>query len=214
MTYSSTWTLRLVEDFEEPGWLYVPARLDTTGRQQWVEAAIDRLASLIGVQRWDGTPTTSHHLRELLEYGLEAEPTVASLATFQVWPLPGPAAVMCRVTVVPSDLLPDWREVVGGVVHSVESAHLGVGVQFSTRTTVTDDAGSVDVEAVSLVFDAGEEAVVFSLEQSVPALIVHALPGLAALTDVVRVERPDGSLLVGVPPEGILDGDSWELTGS
>lgn len=213
MVASAMWTAQVAEDFDLDGWLYIPRDLDAEGRREWVAAGLDHLSPLIGVERWDGSATTRDHLRELLESGIDREAEMESLATFLVWPIPGPAALICRVTVVPSDMV---RGVLSGepagAAHRVEAAHIGPGVQFSTRTQVETEEGAVDFYSVDLMFDDGAAAVVISLEQSLAALISNSFSGLAILKDLLQIERPDGSRFTSTPPATVPDDQPWELT--
>jgi len=213
MLFTDPWAITVAEDFDADGWLYIPREMSEEERREWVTAALERLRPMIGVERWDGSATTSSHLRELLESGIEREVDMESLATFQVWPIPGPAALLCRVTVVPSRIV---RGVLGnppvGVVHPVDATHIGPGVQFSTRTPVELEEGVVDLYSVDLIFDDGTAAVVISLEQSMAALITHAFPGLGVLKDVVQIDRPDGSRFTSTQPTVVPDVQPWEMT--
>lgn len=209
-----TWAIRPTEDFLHPGWLHVPHGMRAEQCEQWVDTALEDLAPMVGVARWDGTPTTEDHLRSLLEYAVADEPTMDALLTFQVWPLWGPAVLTCRVCVVPSQAVPDWRDADGATVHLVHAAEIGPGIQVTTHTTLADGDDSIDLYGVDLVFDAGDFAVVFSLEQGVGAMIANALTGLAVLKDVVGVERPDGSGFTSNAPTTVVDEQPWELMGS
>src|SRR5699024_8282926 len=172
MSLTELWAARAAEDFNAEGWLYVPPAMAGAQRREWIAEALEYLRPLVGVKRWDGSVTTAAHLRDLLELAVDDTGAVEALATFQVWPIPGPAALTCNVRVVSG-------EVVGGVlggasagaIHPIDAANIGPGIQFSTRTQVETEEGSVDFYSVDLIFDDGADAVVISLEQSIAALI-------------------------------------------
>ncbi|MER6974251.1 hypothetical protein ABT304_24540 [Nocardioides sp. NPDC000445] len=166
---------------------------------------------LVGVPRWDGSATPEEMLRGILEYGVQDEPALPSVATFQVWPLPGPAVLTCRVCLVDGGSVPDFTEVAGAAIHVVESKELGTGIQFSTKHVVEDAGGEVTLHSVDLIFADDDAAMVFSLEQSFPALIAGAMPGLDVLKNAFRVFRPDGGKFVGRTPANVLNEKPWEL---
>ncbi|MEU6135642.1 hypothetical protein [Nocardioides sp. NPDC047086] len=185
--------------------------MTSTEAEAWVESAFAQVSGFVGVPRWDGSATPEEMLREILEYGVQDEPALPSVATFQVWPLAGPAVLTCRVCLVDHDSVPDFTEVVGAAVHVVESKELGTGIQFSTKKVVKDAGGEATLHSVDLIFSDDDAAMVFSLEQSLPALIAGAMPGLGVLKNVFRVFRPDGAKFSGRAPANVLDEKAWEL---
>ncbi|MEI7056061.1 hypothetical protein WBG06_09630 [Nocardioides sp. CCNWLW239] len=205
------WSVQAIRDFDEPGWFHIPSQMTGVEREAWVEMAMAQVKRYVGVPRWDGSPTTEAMLREILEYGVEDEPALPSIATFQVWPLPGPAVLTCRVCLMDSSSVPDFTSVEGAVVHPVESPELGAGVQVTIKRTVEESAGWTSLFGVDLIFMDGDAALVLSLEQSLPALISGALPGLGVLKDSFRIIRPDGQKFGGITPENVLNEKPWEL---
>lgn len=205
------WSVQAVEDFREPGWFHIPPRMTSAEADAWVESALAQVKEFVGVPLWDGSPTSEEMLRGLLEYGVQDEPALPSVATFQVWPSPGPAVLTCRVCLVDRGSVPDFTEVDGAVVHTVVSEELGNGIQFSTKQRVERDGGHATVHSVDLIFADDDAAMVFSLEQSLPALIATAMPGLDVLKDAFRVVRPDGTRFSGHVPANVLDENPWKL---
>ena len=134
-------------------------------------------------------------------------------ATFQVWPVVGPVAVMCRVMLLTSDSVRSWDPKDGSALHVIESKHLGAGLQFTPRTRVDSEGGAADIQAIDLIFDDGTAAVVLTVEPTFGAVLANILPGLQTLMDTIWVERPDGSVFARVVPDGMTE-DSWEVEKS
>lgn len=208
------WNVEVVADFREPGWFHIPRSMTTTEANAWVESALVELGPLVGVRRWDGSVTSPDVLRDFLAVGVADEPSLPSIATFQVWPIPGPAVLTCRVCLVERASVPDFTDVEGAVVHTVEAAELGTGIQFSTRHSVEDGEGKVALFSVDLVFADDDVAVVFSLERSVASMIAGAMPGLDVLKDLIRVTRHDGTQVRGHAPTNALNESPWEMVGN
>lgn len=207
------WTVRGLDDFSSPGWFPVRADMSADDRAEWVRQAESVLSSIVGVERWDGVPTSPDDVRELLDRAFEEARLVDSAATFQVWPVLGPVAVMCRVMLLTSDSVPTWESNDGAALHMVESKHLGVGVQFTPQTRVESDGGETDIQAIDLIFDDGTAAIVLTVEPTFGPVLASVLPGLQTLMDTIWVERPDGSVFAGVAPDGVTE-DSWEVETS
>ncbi|MER7558479.1 hypothetical protein ABTZ46_16165 [Nocardioides sp. NPDC126508] len=205
------WRVQVVEDFREPGWFHVPSGMSAAEAETWVQASLAQVKPLVGVPRWDGSATSEVMLRELLEYAVQDEPALPAVATFQVWPLAGPAVLTCRVCLVDRGSVPDFTDVEGAAIHIVESDELGTGIQFSTTHVFVEAEGEVTLHSVDLIFADDDAALVFSLEQSLPALISGAMPGLAVLTEAFRVCRPDGREFIGRAPTNVFNESPWEL---
>lgn|SRR5699024_687502 len=215
MSDSEEWAVWAAEEFDEEGWLYLPRAMTALQREEWIAEARKYLNPLVGVKRWDGTPTTPLMLEELLESAIGRAGEVEALATFHVWPIPGPAALLCHICVVPSETAQRvLSDPPAGVAHRIDAEHIGAGVQFGTRASVETDEGVVDFYSVDLIFDDGVAAVVITLEQSLGALISNSYPGLATLKDVLQVQRPDGSAFASVEPNVVVQDEIWKLTGS
>lgn len=205
------WKVQVVKDFREPGWFHIPSRMTKAESEAWVDSALGQVRRFVGVPRWDGSATSEDLLRELLEYGVKDESALQSIATFQVWPLAGPAVLTCRVCLVDRGSVPDFADVEGATIHAVTSEELGSGIQFSTKHHVEEARGTTYLHSVDLVFADDDAAVVFSLEQSLPMLIARSMPGLDVLKNVFRVLRPEGSVFEGHAPVSVLDDGPWEL---
>lgn len=203
--------MRGLDEFTFPGWIPVPAGMSPDAKGQWLRDAELALGGIVGVQRWDGEPTSREHVRGLLGRALEEVEAVDAAATFQVWPLPGPAAVICRVMLLTSDSVPKWESGDDGARHLIESKRLGVGLQSTSRTRVETGNGAVEFEAVDLIFNDGNGAIVLTVEPTFAPMLVNTLPGLVALMDTIWLERPDGTTFSGVAPTGVLADDSWEV---
>lgn len=208
------WTVRGLDEFSSPGWFPVQAGLSPEENARWMREAEDALEAIVGVERWDGAVTTSDDLRELLARAFDEAQSVDAAATFQVWPLLGPVAVMCRVMLLTSDSVPKWKSTDAGSRHVIESKHLGVGLQFTARTRIESETGGADIEAVDLVFNDGIAAIVLTVEPTFAPVIANVLPGLQVLMDTIRVEGPDGTGFSGNAPDAVIADDSWEVETS
>lgn len=207
------WELDVTEDVEVPGWFFVPAAMDEAQARQWLAEGVAALGPVIGVPGWDEQPTTEAQVREVLQQAIDARAESDALALFQVWPVVGAAAVMCRVAVVRSDTLPGPDDT-DAVARPIGAPHVGPGVQYSTSRTLGSGADQVVLSSLHLVFDDGDVALALSLEESVAPLIAHATPGLAILKDVIRMRRVrDGAPFVSVAPQGLTVDESWDATG-
>lgn len=207
------WTVRGLDEFSSPGWFHVRPDMSPAEKAEWVLEAESALSSVVGVERWDGTPTSSEDVRELLGRALDEVQLVDSAATFQVWPVLGPVAVMCRVMLLTSDSVPSWEPRDGAALHVLESKQLGVGVQFTPRTRIESDSGDAEIQAIDLIFDDGTAAIVLTVEPTFAPVLASTLPGLQELMNTIWVERPDGSVFTGVAPQGLTE-DSWEVETS
>ncbi|MER6937015.1 hypothetical protein ABTX24_24740 [Nocardioides sp. NPDC127514] len=207
------WTVRGLDEFSAPGWFPVRADMPTAERAEWVRQAESALATVVGVERWDGAPTSPDDVRELLGRAFEEVQLMDAAATFQVWPVLGPVAVMCRVMLLTSDSVPRWERRDGAALQVIESKHLGVGLQFTPRTRVESEDGATDIQAIDLIFDDGTAAIVLTVEPTFGPVLANVLPGLQTLMDTIWVERPGGSVFAGVVPDGMTE-DSWEVETS
>lgn len=207
------WTVRGLDDFSAHGWFPVRADIPPAEKAEWVRQAESALAAVVGVERWDGVPTSPDDVRELLGRAFEEAQLIDAAATFQVWPVLGPVAVMCRVMFLTSDSVPRWEPKDGAALHVIESKHLGVGLQFTPRTRVESEGGATDIQAIDLIFDDGTAAIVLTVEPTFGPVLANVLPGLQTLMDTIWVERPDGSVFAGVVPDGMAE-DSWEVETS
>jgi len=205
------WSVQIVKDFSEPGWFHIPSQMNSAEAAAWVDSALTQVKRFVGAPRWDGSPTPESMLRELLEYGVADEPVLPSVATFQVWPVAGPAVLTCRVCLVDRGSVPDFTEVDDAAIHIVVSDELGTGIQFSTKSLVEEAGGEATLHSVDLIFADDDAAMVFSLEQSFPALVAGAMPGLDVLKNVFRVVRPDGQKFNAHAPANVLNEKPWEL---
>lgn len=203
------WTVRGLEDFSSPGWFPVRTDMPPEERAEWLRQTEFALSSVVGVERWDGAPTSPDDVRELLGRAFDEVQLVDSAAAFQVWPVLGPVAVMCRVMLLASDSVPSWEPKDGAALHVVESKRLGVGVQFTPQTRIESESGDTDIQAIDLIFDDGSAAIVLTVEPTFAPVLANVLPGLQLLMDTIWVERPDGSVFAGVAPDGVTE-DSWE----
>lgn len=207
------WTVRGLDDFSSPGWLHVRTGMSSEDKAEWMREAESALSSIVGVERWDGAPTSPEDVRELLDRAFDEVQLVDSAATYQVWPVLGPVAVMCRVMLLTSDSVPSWEPRDGAALHVVESKRMGVGLQFTPQTRIESDGGDTDIQAIDLIFDDGTAAVVLTVEPTFASVLSNILPGLQALMDTIWVERPDGSIFAGVAPSNVTE-DSWEVENS
>lgn len=208
------WTVRGLDEFSFPGWLPVRPGMSHDEKHEWLRTAESAVGGLVGTKRWDGGATSKDDLRAVLVQAFDEVETVDAAATFQVWPLLGPATVMCRVMMLTSDSVPTWGPDDLGARHLVASKRLGVGLQFTARTQLESSDGTVDVEAVDLIFNDGSAAIVLTIEATFAPLLVNALPGLQALMDTMWVERPDGTVFSGVSPEGVVPDEAWKVEPS
>lgn len=207
------WTVRGLDDFSAPGWFPIQAGISPEEKAEWVRQAESALGAVVGVERWDGVPTSPDDVRELLDRAFDEAQVMDAAATFQVWPVLGPVAVMCRVVLLTSDSVPSWEPRDGAALHVIESKHLGVGVQFTPQTRIESEGGGTDIQAIDLIFDDGTAAIVLTVEPTFASVLANILPGLQTLVDTIWVERPDGSVFAGVAPDSVTEG-SWEVETS
>lgn len=208
------WTVRGLDDFTFPGWLPVQPGMSRDQKLEWLTEAESAVSGLVGVERWDGEATSLDDLRGILGQALEEVETMDAAVTFQVWPLLGPTAVMCRVMMLTSDSVPTWGPEDPGARHLVESKSLGVGLQFTSRTQVESSSGIIDVEAMDLIFNDRTAAIVLTVESTFAPVLASTMPGLNALMNTMWVERPDGSVFSGVAPAGVVSEESWTVEPS
>lgn len=208
------WTVHGLDAFSFPGWLLVRPGMSQDEKHEWLSTAESVVGGLVGTKRWDGGATTMDDLRLVLGQAFDEVEAVDAAATFQVWPLLGPATVMCRVMMLTSDSVPTWGPDDPGARHLVSSKRLGVGLQFTSRTQLESSDGAVDVEAMDLIFNDGSAAIVLTTEATFAPLLVSAMPGLQALMDTMWVERPDGTVFSGVAPEGVVPEETWKVEPS
>jgi len=208
VTEAGEWVIDLDEALELPGWFLVP---DEVGVQQgWAAELEASLADLVGAEKWDGEATTVDDIRDVLAVGIEVRNASTSDLVYQVWPIAGPVAVYCHVNVFASASLPSWSAL-GAVRYSVDSPHLGTGVQLSTRQTIQEGETALEYVSVHVVFDNGEVALVMSLDEAMAPLVSRALPGFVALMRAVQLQRSDGAPFVAVPPADLLEDAPWKM---
>lgn len=208
------WVVRGLDEFESGGWFPVLPGMSSDEKLEWLREAESALSGIVGVKRWDGEETSVDHLRGILGRAFDEAEAVDAAATFQVWPLLGPAALMCRVMMLTSDSVPKWGPKDPGARHLIESKRLGVGLQVTSRTQVESDDGPVDVEAMDLIFNDRTAAIVLTVEPTFAPMLANTLPGLRTLMDTIWVERPDGTVFSGVAPNGAVSDESWEVDAS
>lgn len=206
------WVLDVVDDIEMPGWVFVPEGLTAQEQATWTDEITGALLDALDTTGWDGQDISEADVRQVLAAALEERASSPSLAMFQVWPLPAAAAVMCHISVHPSDDLPDWTTLEDVVVHAVAAPHIGPGLQCTVRVRERG-AGGEEFELVSVhqIFDDGDLTLVLSLDEAPALLMAPALPGLLALAGVVRMHRGDGTPFVSVAPPSIPDESPWQL---
>lgn len=205
------WVLDIVEDMEIPGWIYVPDQMTPDQREGWIAGSAHSVAEIVGDKGFDGEDITFADVRPLMEAALEMRDEADSVAMFQVWPARGPASVVCYVTVLPSSGLPDWFEI-SDVVHSVEAAQIGPGLQCMTRREViAEDGTPLEVSSVHLVFDNGDVTMMLSIDEAIAELVTLALPGLLILKEIIAMQSSDGVPFRSLPPSGITEDAPWRL---
>lgn len=205
------WSLGFGEDVDLPGWLFLPEGLTPSEQDLWVDSAAELLWDVIGSGPATEARGSEAMLRSILADGLAARSASASYATYLVWPVLAPAAVMCHIDFAASDDLPNWKEL-EGVVHAADARYLGPGLQYSTRRQVAAQDGLLDLSSVHFVFDDGDVALMLTLEESISTLISHAVVGFTRLKDALQVVKGDGTAFTSrVVPEYVRD-EQWVLS--
>lgn len=202
------WSLELADDVDLPGWIFLPEDLDQSGRELWLTEASDVLSDAIGASYSENPKTVETDVRSMLEIGLEARADSASYLMYQVWPLLAPATVICHVNVVASEDLPDWKSL-DGVVHSADARYVGPGLQFSTRREIDTPDGRVELNSVHLAYDAGDVALLLTLEESLAPLVSRALVGFTLLKDALQLRKEDGTLFASIAPAELVADEQW-----
>lgn len=209
--HADEWTLDVVEDVEIPGWIYIPSDMTPEEREAWIAGSAHSIADIVGDKGFDGEDISFADVQPLLEAALEMRDEADSSFMFQIWPVYGPASVVCYITVLPSADLPDWTEI-SDVVHTVDAPHIGPGLQCSTRrNVVADDGTELELSSVHLVFDNGDATLLVSVDEAIAELVACALPGLTILKEVLAMKRDDGVPFQSVSPSGVLQGSPWRL---
>lgn len=206
------WALDLVEDFEVPGWLFIPGGLDPGQSDEWVLAATEEVADKEG---WDGSPISRAEADELLRSALSDRDNTSSIATFQVWPPIGRVTAMCHIGVYPCLDMPKWVET-DAIVHRFEAPHIGPGLQCTTQRVISNAAGAdIDLAGIHFVFDDGEATLIVSLAEAFEPLTVYALRGVLPLLRNLRLVRPgNGQTFQSVMVEGVLEESPWQFEES
>lgn len=207
MNAHRTWALDVVDDgLELPGWVLVPAGLSGKEREAWRVGLVEEIT---GTPGWNGEPVTADEARDIVATGLALRESSDALAMFQVLPAVGGETVNCFINVLPSAELLDWRDF--GLVQAAEAAHIGPGLQCSTRRTIEAEGNLIEVAGVHLVFDDGDTSLVFSLDETLAPLISSALLGFLALVQHVGMVGEDGRRFASLPPAGVPPEDVWPL---
>ncbi len=210
MISDNAWTLGLVdEDFELPGWLFLPEGLEADEQRQWVSTALGELAGTTGL---DARPLDVTGARELLESARAERAASDSHAMFQVWPSFRGETVTCHLNILASGGLPEWTEPSDdAVVHPADATHIGPGLQCTTRRVVElQDGRQVELTGVHFLFDNGDVTLLLSLDEAATPLIARALPAFVMLTQNLRMERKaDGAPFEAVPPQGLVADGPW-----
>lgn len=202
------WTFGVTDDVALPGWVFLPERLAADAQPLWLERAAASVRAAIGDVDWAGEPIDDSSIREGLVAAYEVRSEAPAVAMFQVWPLPVPASVLCHVSLLSSEGLPDWTTLDDVVVHPIDDPNLGAGVQCVVRRVEElGDGESIDLVSIHLVFADGDTTLMLSLDEAPAPLIGAASPGLAMLASVLTVRRDDGHVLRGTRA-GAVDG-AW-----
>lgn len=192
----------------EPGWLLLPEGLTSPRRESWIADATRALRAAWG-ELW--RPEHENVVPALLEQGLADRDASPSPAVFQVWPIFAPLVALCRVTALPSEAAPPWSDL-GGVLHRIETAGLGPGVQWTLRGGKTlEDGSSTETVAVHYAFDDGDMTIIVGVDETLAALFVRMLPGLHGMLETIRIERADGTPFRGAEPTGVLEDVPWQI---
>ncbi len=186
-----------------PGWVHLPNDLGPADRGKLVDEVVGLLKDLIGDDLPDGTPISEAEIRAVLEAGLDARAESESYALYLVWPVMGPAAVMCHVNRVRTEDLPDWSTL-DGRLYAARARHIGPGLQYSTRRTVDTDEGPVELSSVHFVFGDERDGIMINLEESYSSLIAQALVGLSVYMNALAATREDGSRFTSTAPPALI----------
>jgi hypothetical protein len=201
------WTLDVVDDVGAPGWLFIPDFRDLSEQERWMSAVAEEVA---GEGGWDGEPLTRVEIRDVLHAALIERDAADAIATFQVWPPLGGVAVMCHISLFPSDAMPDWAQI-DTSIQRIEADYIGPGIQCVTRRIIPSDDGSdVEYVAAHFIFDDGTTTLMITLNEAYAPMIVRALPGAATLLQNLRLlSSTDGVIFKSAPIEGVLEEDLW-----
>lgn len=206
------WSIGVAEEVDIPGWLYLPADLSTEEQDTWLDEAGTALVDLIQATapQLDLPPTIAGQVREVLQAGLSARAESTCELMYQVWPVAGPAAVLCEVNATRTEELPDWKQMPGRV-HDAVARHIGPGLQYSTRRVVDEGDGPEDLSAVHFVFADASYAFLLSLQEGPSPLIAQALTPLAIFKDALAVVREDGELFSSTPVVEVIEDSAWPV---
>lgn len=207
------WTVDLAdENFELPGWLYVPAGLEAEIERVWVDQTAAELVELLA----DGSPlpSTPDEVREGLRLALAERKDSDSLALFQIWPALGSVAATCHINIFRTADLPPWTDGTADV-HAVTAPHIGPGLQLTTQDVAGDGDEAIDLVGVHYIFDGGEVTLMLSLHETLAPLVAFALPGFQLLMENIRMTRAvDGAPFRSIAPPLPADEEPWPFEES
>jgi len=204
------WGIDVVDDLEIAGWVFVPTGIEPQDHERWIRETASKLGEVVGNEGFEGETVTFEDVRPILQNALDERERAHSVAMFQVWPVQGPAAVYCHVSILSNDGLPDWTEI-GAVVHSIEAPHIGPGLQVATRRTIEVEGDPVELASVNLVFDNGEVTLLLTIDESLAPLVAYALPGLLLLMESIRLVRADGVPFVSERQVSLVEDPPWRF---
>lgn len=202
------WSLDLVDEIEAPGWLFIPEFQDAEEKDRWISLASEEAATQAG---WDGELLEADEIRDVLYAGLLEQAEADAVASFQVWPPFGGVAVMCHLSLFPSEAMPDWAQI-GAQVDAVDATNIGPGIRCTTRRMIPsgDESGNVEYVGTYFVFDDGSTTLTLSLGEAYAPLIVRALPGAMTLLENLRLISPvDGQVFQSVAIHGAEEEAPW-----
>lgn len=207
MADMNDWTVEVVSDPGVDGWIEVPRISNDQDIDEWVAATAEQVCGQIGVDVGsDAVLDVMSEIHFALAQRLELDPIV----TFQIWPINRPVSLVCHLALKSGPYAPAPADVDFEVVaHPADSAHLGSGIQYTTRYRVPGEDASL--VAVDLVFSDGENSVVIGLGGSAPELVGVVTPSFLALKDSIRVARAGGDEFVGELREEFRQEDAWTV---
>ena len=203
------WTFGFAEDIDLPGWVPLPSALTADEEELFVSEVSSQLQTLMAETRPGAPPPSEDELARLVHAGLAARAASESALMYQVWPVAGPAFLLCHVNLIRTSDLPDWAEL-PGTVFPAEARYIGPGLQYSARRVIDDNDGKpVEVSAIHLVFGDDDFGVMIGLDESASALISQALEGLSFFTNALVLTRGDGTTFTSIAPSRTVADDEW-----
>ena len=193
-------------DIATPGWVEVPPPGDNSS-QTWPDVAIAEVEEF-----WQGEtgPEIRAEIGRILAAAQQMRAPQEALSLLY-WPVQVPAAVGVHVRVLPTVSLARWTEADFDVIR-YDGALIGSGAQCVQSAEVAMDGGngSMPFVSASWVFNQGPDSVVVSVDPVPADWFMHMLGGLQSLLQTLELRRPDGTLFVGEPFDGLARTDIEE----